>query len=123
MNKIKIKPISVNKAWQGKRFKTPEYKAWREQVSFMLPSQVDLPEGRKSLIVTFGVSSKLFDTDNGLKPFLDALQDKYGFNDREIYVLCAAKIDVPKGSEFIKWELSSIADYDKFCEVCDWVSE
>lgn len=117
MIETKIKPLSINQAWQGKRYKTPKYKAWREQVSFMLPPQMDLPEGRKALCITFGVSSKLFDTDNGIKPFVDALQDKYGFNDRDIYVLCSAKVDVPKGSEFIKWELTSLADFDDFMAV------
>lgn len=116
----KIKPISVNKAWQGRRFKTPDYKAWREQISFMLPPVIEVPEGRMMLMVTFGVSSKLFDMDNGLKPFIDALQEKYGFNDRQIYVGLIAKVDVPKGSEYIKWDLRDLTEFDKFCEVCDW---
>lgn len=117
MNQIDIKPMSVNEAWQGRRFKTPKYKAWREQISWMLPAQIDIPEGRKMLLVTFGLSSKNADFDNPLKCFIDALQDKYGFNDRDIYVGMVAKIDVPKGEEYIKWDLQSIAAFDDFMDV------
>ena len=35
---LKIKPLSVNKAWQGKRFKTPEYKKYEIQMLRMLPN-------------------------------------------------------------------------------------
>ena len=117
MIETRIKPMSINKAYQGRRYKTPEYKAWREQISFMLPPTIDLPKGRKMLAVTFGVSSKLSDYDNPLKTFQDALQDKYGFDDREIYAGLVAKVDVPKGSEFIKWKLTSLKAYDDFMKV------
>lgn len=123
MNQVDIKPMSVNQAWQGRRFKTPKYKAWREQISFMLPPVVEIPEGRMMLMVTFGVSSKLADMDNMLKPFIDALQDKYGFNDRQIYVGLVGKVDVPKGKEFIKWELQDISAFDDFCEALNWGCE
>jgi hypothetical protein len=43
---IKIKPLSVNKAWQGKRFKTNEYKQYEKEVSLLLPSHLKIPEGR-----------------------------------------------------------------------------
>lgn len=109
--------MTVNQAWQGRRYKTPKYKAWREQINWMLPATIDVPKGRLMLMVTFGVSSKLSDLDNLLKPFIDGLQDKYGFNDRKIYVGLCAKIDVPKGQEYIKWELRSMAAYDDFMEV------
>lgn len=123
MNEVKIKPMTVNQAWQGRRFKTPKYKAWREQISFMLPPVIEIPKGRMMLVVTFGVSSKLSDMDNLLKPFIDALQDKYGFNDRQIYVGLVAKVDVPKGQEYIKWDLQDITAFDEFAKVCDWGQE
>lgn len=33
---IKVKPLSINKAFQGRRFKTPEYKAYEEEVLYYL---------------------------------------------------------------------------------------
>ena len=35
--KINIKPLSVNKAWQGKRFKTKKYKAFETELLLKLP--------------------------------------------------------------------------------------
>ena len=83
---------------------------------FSLPPKIELPDGRMMLLVTFGTSSKLSDVDNLLKPFIDSLQDKYGFNDRDIYAITSAKKDVPKGSEFVEWELMSIEASCEFME-------
>lgn len=117
---IKIKPMTVNQAWQGRKYKTPKYKAWCESISWMLPQTMEVPKGRMMLCVTFGVSSKLSDMDNLLKPFIDALQDKYGFNDRQIYAGIVQKEDVPKGQEFISYELKDITAFDEFMKTCDW---
>jgi hypothetical protein len=40
-----------------------------------------------------------------LKPFIDCLQLKYGFNDKWIYKISAKKKDVVKGKEYIHFEL------------------
>jgi len=100
--RIKLKPLSVNKAWQGKRFKTEMYKSYEELVWFWLPNK-KMPKGKLELHLTFGFSSKNSDIDNPVKPFVDILQKKYGFNDRQIYRLKVEKVDVKKGSEFIKF--------------------
>lgn len=106
VNQIQIKPLSINKAWQGRRFKTPEYKQWREQVNWLL-KPYDVPDGDLCLFLEFGVSNMGSDTDNMIKPFQDALQEKYGFNDSRIVSLQAKKTKVAKGSEYIKWSLLS----------------
>jgi hypothetical protein len=36
MNILKIKPLSVNKVWQGKRFKTKDYSIYENIVKLML---------------------------------------------------------------------------------------
>lgn len=102
---VNIKPLSVNRVWQGKRFKTPEYKKYETDVLLMLPNKIELPKSPLSLKLEFGVSSKLADIDNGVKPFLDILQKKYGINDRDIYHLQVLKTIVKKGQEFIKFKI------------------
>ncbi len=87
MIKVNIKPLSVNCAWQGKRFKTPAYKTYEKAVLLMLPKRIELPEPPFALKLEFGFSSKLADIDNGVKPFVDILQKKYGINDKDIYHL------------------------------------
>lgn len=97
---IKIKPLSVNQCWQGRRFKTPKYKAYEKELLLKLP-KLDLPKGLIEIEINFYLKNKLFDIDNGLKPFLDILQKKYLFNDRDIYKMIVAKtISKEEGIEF-----------------------
>ena len=65
-------------------------------------------ESVHTLHIEFGVSSKLMDIDNGIKPLLDILQKKYGFNDRDIYELHIKKTIVSKGNEFISINFVSL---------------
>ena len=105
--RIEIKPLSVNTCFQGRRFKTPEYKRYEKDVLMLLrPMKVD--GGKLSLRLRFGLSSKNADIDNGVKPFVDILQKKYGFNDRYIYRLTVEKVDVDKGKEFIEFDIEPL---------------
>ena len=81
--RINIKPLSVNCAFKGRRFKTLKYKRYERQALAML-QKLDIPDGYLCLRITFGFSSKSADIDNPLKPWIDILQKKYGFNDRMI---------------------------------------
>lgn len=104
MIELKVKALSVNKCWQGRRFKTKDYKEYELAVLMLLPS-ITIPKGKKTLKLIFGLSNSTSDVDNGIKPFLDLMQKKYKFNDREIYRIEAEKQIVKKGNEFIKFEI------------------
>lgn len=101
MNEIKlnIKPLSVNCAFQGRRFKTPAYKQYEKDVLLLLPNIV-LSEF-KELELTFGMSSSLADIDNPTKLIVDILQKKYNVNDRDLTRLVLNKVKTKKGEEFI----------------------
>lgn len=101
---IAIKPLSVNKAWQGRRFKTKEYKVYETELSALLP-RLNVPNGKIRIDVTFRFKNSLSDIDNPLKPFLDILQKKYGFNDRDIYELNVKKEVGEDGIEFNIYQL------------------
>jgi hypothetical protein len=45
MQKIQIKPLSVNDAWKGRRFKTDEYKVYEQVLMYKLPA-IEVPEGK-----------------------------------------------------------------------------
>lgn len=107
MKKIKLKPLSVNNAWQGRRYKTVDYNAYEFKMTQCLPDDVTIPEGLLELNVVFGVSNKASDIDNPLKPFIDILQKKYDFNDSRIYKLVVEKKHVAKHSEFVEFEIKS----------------
>lgn len=104
MVRISIKPLSVNKCWQGRRFKTPDYSAYETELMYVLP-KLKIPSGKLLLDLTVGFSNKASDIDNFIKPFLDILQKKYKFNDKMIYALIVNKQDVKKGEEFIHFEI------------------
>lgn len=103
MIKLNIKALSVNKAFQGRRFKTPEYNIFISNMLLVLPKLKDVPTKDIRLKIEFGYSSKLSDIDNGLKTFLDCLVKKYGFDDRYIIELHVTKTIVNKGEDYIKF--------------------
>ena len=108
--RINIKPLSVNQAWQGRRFKTPKYKAYEAEVLLKLkPMQIG--KGKLSLRLIVAYSNSQSDIDNCLTPFLDILQKKYLLNDSQIYELNIRKCIVKKGSEFIDFEVKEYAEF------------
>lgn len=107
MVSIDIKPLSVNEAWQGRRFKSDVYKNYERNVLIMLPKMI-IPAGKLRIELTFSISNAAGDIDNPVKPFLDILQKKYGFNDSRIYELSVKKIVVPRNQESINFSIKSI---------------
>lgn len=104
--RIDIKPLSVNEAWKGRRYKTDKYKRFELELLHKLKS-MEIPKGKLILTVTFGLSSKNADWDNPIKPFQDVISKKYKFNDRIIYKGIIEKVDVKKGNEFIDFKITS----------------
>ena len=104
---LDVKPLSINQCWQGRRFKTKAYKQYEKAILLLLPSIEFTYKDEIEINIVFGFSSKTADIDNPLKPILDILQKKYGFNDRSVYRLTADKVIVPKKQEFVKIKISN----------------
>lgn len=100
----KIKPLSVNEAWQGKRFKTNIYKAYEQELLYTLP-KLNLPKPPYKIRFEFGFSTKNADLDNPVKPLLDIMQKKYGFNDKDVFQLEIEKKIVKKKEEYFEFDL------------------
>lgn len=109
MIELQIKPLSVNEAFKGVRYKTAKYDTFITKMLWILP-KITLPQAPYSIEIVLGYSSKSSDIDNGLKSLLDCLVKKYGFDDREIYQMNVKKEITKKGSEFIKFNVTS---YDR----------
>ena len=105
MNAIKIKPLSVNKAWKGRRFKTDDYKDYEQTLMYILPPLSFDPRLDYSIVIEFGVSNSRADIDNPVKPFLDCLTKKYGVDDSHIWEMHVIKKKVKKGEEYIRFNL------------------
>lgn len=97
---VKMKPLSVNEAWQGKRFKTDAYKAYEMEMLCRLPPG-RLPDPPYRVYYEFGFSNRQADFDNPCKPLGDILQKKYGFNDCNIYEAHIVKRIVKRGNEYV----------------------
>lgn len=108
MIEIKIKPLSTNEMYGGRKVKSYKYRDFQKQILPLLPPDLVIPKGKIQLCVAVGLSSKLADLDNTLKPFIDCLQLKYSFNDKWIYNISASKADVSKGEEFIHFSLEEL---------------
>jgi Holliday junction resolvase RusA-like endonuclease len=104
---INIKPLSINCAYKGKRFATPEYKKWSENVTMLLPKSFKMPEPPYDMELIFGFSNKASDVDNGNKTFIDLMQWVYKFNDKDIYKLTSIKKIVKKGNEYITFKVKT----------------
>lgn len=103
LNRIPIKPLSVNRAWKGKRFKTAEYNFYEQQLLLLLPRNFKVPAGNLEVEIEMGFSNSASDIDNPIKPFIDILQKAYEFNDKLIQQLKIKKRKVNKGEEYISF--------------------
>lgn len=116
MIEVKIKPLTVNWAWNGRRFKSNKYKAYETELFYLLPP-FKVPEGKLQVHYIFGLSSKNADYDNCIKQFQDIASKKYGFNDNKIYKAIIEKVDTKKGEEFIKFKIEEykikLSEYGK----------
>ncbi len=92
---------------QGRRFTTPELKAYKDTIGYLLPP-LTIPTGNLKVHSIFGVSSKASDGDNLIKSFQDTLCDKYGVNDRDIYARQIEKVIVRKGEEYAAFEIEAV---------------
>ena len=105
MQKIQIKPLSVNKAWKGRRFPSEEYKEYTQEVLMRLRF-IEVPKKtRLTLIIWSGVSSNSSDASNLIKLFEDILCKKFGHDDRWHYSVVVHKKIVPKGKEYIAFDI------------------
>lgn len=105
--RLDIKPLSVNKCWQGRRFKTKDYKDYEVKMLNLLPD-ITVPAGDLEIFIKFGFSNKTCDWDNPVKPLQDILQKKYLFNDKQVHKATVEKEFVKKGEEFIEFLIKEI---------------
>lgn len=96
---LNLEPLSINQAFQGRRFKTPKYNKWIKSGLWLL-KPLKRQEKPYRIDVELYVGS-LFDIDNALKPLFDLLKKGNIIeDDRYIEVLTIRKI-ISKEHKFI----------------------
>lgn len=110
MNEIRVKPLSINDAWQGRRFKTPKYKRFAEEVGIRLLKHKKPKLGDSKLCIhyRFHISNMRSDVDNFIKAFQDVLFTWLGIDDSRIVRLTAEKIKCAKHKEKIEWTIEQV---------------
>lgn len=93
---LPIKALSVNQAWQGRRFKSPAYKEYEKEMWRLIPNDAIAPEGYyKVEIIYFCKNWKMIDLDNICKPLMDILVAKGVItNDNKIMELIVKKVPI-----------------------------
>lgn len=112
MIRINIKPLSVNDAWKGRRFKSDKYEVYQNTLLWLLP-KIQIPPGPFEIHFRFGFSSVLSDWDNPVKPTQDILAKKYGFNDKLIRRAVVETDIVSQGKEYLEFEIVTYTADDK----------
>lgn len=107
MPRIEVKPLSVNRAWKGKRFRSEEYRNYQNTLLWLLP-KMKLPKPPYQIYFKFGFSNTLSDWDNPVKPTQDILCKKYGFDDKQIRRAVVETEIVGQGEEYIEFELTTL---------------
>ena len=113
---VPMKPVSTNRLYTGKRFKSPQAKqfevAFRNYLLLKLPpSRLRLPEGDLTIHWRFGTSRKM-DVTNCLKLAEDVLAKHCGFNDNIVVGTSAVRVHVKTGGEFIAFQILPFRDKD-----------
>lgn len=108
MIKLDLKPLSVNQAYRGKKWRTPAHDCFKTAIKYLLPDWYKIPAPPYCIHFEFGVSSSLSDGDNLIKLSQDSIADKYGFNDRYIKRWIVDVEQVKKGEEYIKFKIETL---------------
>lgn len=109
---LKVKPLSVNKLYNGQRTKSKLYNKYSRDISFMLPNFKGELSDMLRVEIFFGFSTRAADIDNCCKGILDIVSKKYGFNDNRIYELNLRKCIVKKGDEFISIVIENLLPFN-----------
>jgi Holliday junction resolvase RusA-like endonuclease len=110
--RINEKPLSVNEAWQGKRYKTQEYKDYERSIFLQMPKKSIDKKMMLRVQFFFGFSNSLADLDNPVKLLLDIAQKKFGFNDSQVFEMVIRKCIVKKGKEFIEMGVFELLPFE-----------
>jgi Holliday junction resolvase RusA-like endonuclease len=104
---VKLKPLTVSKAWQGRRFKTNAYKSWQRDFCLLVGKQTPITGNLSLTLELYLKNDKMSDIDNTLKVIQDSMTLSGMIeDDRFIYEIHAYKYH--SELEFIRITLNTI---------------
>lgn len=106
----KTKPLSVNEAWRGKRFKTPKYLSYETEMLLLLPNKKKV-SGYVEVVYRFGIPQRfdVIDVGNFEKLISDIIVKKgYIDDDSKIVRMVLEKRRTPEHE--IEIEINQVAE-------------
>lgn len=97
------KPLSANMSYTGRKVMTAAYRKYAIKLQRTLPDLL-VPDDLMEIRIVVYYSNKASDIDNCIKPFIDCLQKRYGFNDNRVYRLQVTKVIVKRGEDNIAFQ-------------------
>ena len=121
MKYIPYKPLSINQAWQGKRYRTPLYTKFAIDVGRLIQRirpQKPAPDAPVFAHYVWGFSNSQSDIDNPVKPFQDVLFDTWQMKakDHQVQFMIIEKAKAKKGQEFIGFHVDAKANLIEYLE-------
>lgn len=104
---VELPPLSVNKAWQGRRYKTKEYNNWLKDGLRLLPKREMIIEDVEVCLTFYMRNSARADVDNPIKTCLDLLV-KRGYLKDDVQVQSLYVYKEKSQKERIKIEIREI---------------
>ncbi len=104
---VNLPPLSVNKAWQGRRYKTKEYNKWLQWGMSIMPKREMIIEPVEITLTFYMKNPSRADVDNPIKTCLD-LMVKRGYLKDDVQVESLHAYKEKSDEERIKIEIREI---------------
>jgi len=109
---VNLKPLSINKAWQGRRFKTQDYKDYEEALLWKLKGQKKIP-GWYHIRFDFYIKSyKTSDLSNLIKATEDCIV-KAGLVDDDRFCKSMTIEKHNSNRDYFKFVIEGVEDEEK----------
>ena len=101
--RLEVKPLSVNAAYRGRRFRSSEYQDFKKQMEMALKQNpIKIPNSKYlKIFFDFGLSNNAADWDGPIKTAQDCLFEHIGLNDKVIRAGEVVTTMVDVGNEYI----------------------
>ena len=105
---LPLKPISTNKLYTGRRWKSAAAKQFEKDIALHLLAACrdrTLPDGELAIHFQFGTSRRM-DVSNCVKLVEDCIARHFGIDDRRFTAQTVVRVPVKKGQEFITFRIT-----------------
>ena len=112
--RLQIKPLSTNRIYVGRKVKSSQARQFERDIALLLAAyakETELPDGDLAIHFRFGTTRQK-DLSNNVKLLEDQIAKHYGIDDRRFAGHTAVRIPVPRGEEFVIFQIVPFRNAD-----------